>query len=407
MRLLLGAGLVSLIVLRASTARAVEDDLPVGKENPRVVPVVVADTYYAFHDPAPSSRVATAATTGGHHNTIAVNLIALGARLEHAKLTGTAVLHAGTSVDALYLGTPAIVSGSREMWKHIQLANVGWRAGDFHVEAGILPSLLGLESFVSTDNWNYARAAIADATPYYVTGLRATYRLAPTFTINATAFNGWDPQGDRNKHKSGQLRFEWRPSDKLTIADSFVAGAEHTPSDAEARFYRLYEELVVQYRIHTRVQLALQLSGGVDQDRRVEDRRKGTPADAHFVKNPMYYGAALWGRWQFADTTYVALRAEALDDPMGSITGRGAREADEPAPGQRILGGTATLGWQPHPRMLVRVEAMHRISNQPYYRGGEPRSYDETLGELGASKTFDSEARKTNTSFLVSAAFAY
>lgn len=406
MRPLVGIGLLALFSTYATAGRAAEDDLPAGSENPRVVPVVIADTYYAHHDPPPAGRSATLATTGNRHNEIAINLIAVGARLEHAKMTGSAVLHAGTSVDALYSGVAAPVRSELEIWKHIQLANVGWKLGDLHVEAGIMPSLTGRESFVSTDNWNYTRAIVADSTPYYVTGLRATYRVVPTFAVTATAFNGWDHHGDRNKQKSGQLRFFWEPSDKFSVANSFMAGAEQVRVAGQDTSYRLFDDLVVQYRLHARIQLAAEGYFGTDRNLRVEDPRKGTVAEAYVARHPIFYGAALWARWQFADTTYIALRGEGIDDRYGVITSRGARTVQEPAPGQRILAGTITLGWQPHPRLLARVEAMHRIADQPFFAGGDPRTYEEDVGATGSRQSFVSEARKATTTFVISAAFS-
>jgi len=406
MRLLLGTGLLSLIVLSSRPARAVEDDLPVGKEDPRVVPIVVGDTYYSYHDPQPAGRTATLATTASRHNEVAVNLLAVGARLEHAKLTGSFVLHAGSSVDALHASTPPAVRGNVEVWKHIQLANVGWKMGDLHVEAGIMPSLVGREGFISTENWNYSRAMIADATPYYLTGVRANYRVAPTFLVTATVFNGWDAHGDRNKQKSGQLRFLWEPSDKLSVANAFLAGAEQVPIEGQSTSYRIYDDLVVTYRVHARIQLAIQGTFGTDRNLNVDDLRK--PDNKAVQPNPRYYGVALWGRWQFAETTYIALRGEGLDDRYGVLTAAGARNRIEfgPIPGQRMLAGTITLGWQPHPRFLARVEAMHRVADQPFFAGGGTTTYDETVGATGSRATFLTDARRTSTTFVVSAAMS-
>ena len=409
MRLLVASCASLTVFLASASALAVEDDLPVASEPPRIVPVVVADTYYAIHDPGPATRTATFATSASRHNEIAVNLLAIGARLEHAKLTGAAVIHMGTSVDALYDGSP--VSSRREVWKHIQLANVGWKTGDFHLEAGVLPSTVGRESFVSSDNWNYTRAFIADATPYYVTGIRATWRFLPTMSAAVTAFNGWDTHGDRNSHKSGMLRFSWFPSEKLTVDNNFTAGVEQVLVEGQKAPVRLFNDLVIAYQVHNRVSLALEGFVGSERNLDVEDRRKGTATQKSVLRNPSYYGAALWARWQFADSTFVALRGEGLDDAAGILTGRGARANDAPdkgpAPGQRLLAGTVTLGWQPHPKFLARVEAMHRTSSERYFAGGGQLSHDETIAETGQVTTFVSEARKSSTTFVLSATFSY
>lgn len=407
---LLFASCASLAVGLASTAAfAAEDDLPVGAEPPRVVPVAIMDSYYAIHDPGPTTRNATFMTTASRHNEIGVNLLAIGAKLEHAKLTGAAVAQFGTSVDALYDGSP--VSGRREIWKHIQQANVGYKTGDFHLEAGVLPSLVGRESFISTENWNYTRAMIADATPYYVTGLRATWRFIPTMSASLTAFNGWDTHGDRNSYKSGQLRVAWFPSDRFTVEYTLLAGVEQVLVEGAKKPVRIFNDAVASYQLHKRIDLALEAWFGTEQGYEVEDRRKGTVTQKWLLRDPSYFSGALWARWRFADTTYVAIRGEAVDDAAGVLTGRGARTNDAPekgpAPGQRMFGGTVTLGWQPHPRFLARIEAMHRAASERYFAGGDQLPYVETLAETGQNVTFVSEARKSSTTFVISAAFSY
>jgi hypothetical protein len=391
---------------QVSRAPVDEDDLPVGSELPRVVPIAVADSYYAFHDPRPATRSATLMSTADRHNEFAVNLLAIGARLEHAKLTGTVVLHAGTSVDALYASTPSSIRSSQEVWKHIQLANVGWRTGDFHLQAGVMPSLHERESFVSTDNWNYTRAMIADSTPYYVLGARVTWRLTPTFAATATAFNGYDTFGDRNRGKTGQLRFIWQPTDNLTIANSTLGGPEQEPIEGKRAPIRFIDDLLIEYKLHARVHLALEGWLGTERNANVEDPRKGTVTEAYVMKHPTFYGATAWAKWQFAETTYLAVRGETAHDPAGVVIGRGARTGGEPIPGQRLYAGTFTFGWQPHPRMIARVEATHRASTERFFRGGDDTSYIITL-PLGGDSTFSSDARKSSTTFVVSAAFAY
>jgi len=394
-----------LLLAPAVTARAAEDDLPVGNEAPRFVPVAVADAYYAYHDTSPGkSGSATSMTTGNTHGDFAVNLAAVGGRLEHAKLTGTVVLHAGTSVDALYAGA----RGNLEVWKHVQLANAGWKTGDFHLEAGVLPSLVGRESFVSTDNWTYTRAMIADATPYYMAGARVSYRATPTLTLNATVFNGWETYGDKNTGKSGQLRFAWTPSDKLSIESSTLVGQEQVPVEGQTKPLRVFEDLVVAYQLHERVHLALEAWVGTERNYRIEDPLKGTAKDASILTNPLYYGGALWAKWAFGDTVYLAGRAEALSDDAGVITGIGARDAltKEPYIGQRLAAGTLTFGWRPHKSFLARVEGVHRISDHPYFAGSR-NEYVETLTVSPEPRTFSTNARTSSTTFVVSAAFAF
>ena len=377
------------------------DDLPANDERPRLVPVAVIDTYWAYHDTPPASRQATLMTTAVRHNEFQINLAAIGLRLEHAKLMGTLILQAGTSVDALYPPTAGAAQNNPEVWKHIQVASVGYRVHpDVTVEAGVMPSHLGNESFVSTNNWNYTRAMIAEATPYYLAGVKASWRALPTLTLTGLFYNGWNVYSDVGRTKSGGLKVEWKPSDKFSLAT-----AAHIGPGAEGRNdLRLYDDIVAKLNLHPRLDVAVQLSGGMDKESGLPGRN--------------VYGAAAWLRWFLGETTYVAARGEYLSDERGIFTQQGARPTSAPTPlgapfngalGQKsMLAGTLTLGWLPHPSFLARVEVMQRMVETKcagdgstcvdgYFAGGGPATGSDRLDG----------AQKHSTTVAASLAFSY
>jgi hypothetical protein len=364
------------------------DDLPAGNEAPRLVPIAIVDTYWAYHDTPPASRQATLLTTAVRHNEFQINLAALGVRLEHAKLLGTLVLQAGTSVDALYPPAAGSAQNNPEVWKHIQVASVGYRIhSDVTIEAGVMPSHLGNEGFVSTGNWNYTRAMIAEATPYFVSGVKATWRVAPTFTLTGLFYNGWNVYYDVRGSKSGGLKIEWKPTDKFSIA----SGGHVGPGAEGSTSVRVYDDVTAKLNLHARLDVALQLSAGMD-------KTKGF--DAMKV-----YGAAAWLRWFLGETTYVAVRGEYLSDETGIFTGQGARPSTPfgapvlPGPsGQKtMLAGTLTLGWLPHPSFLARVEVLQRSADVEYFAGGGPQAGSDKLDG----------AQKRSTTVAASLAFSY
>ncbi|MGZ3452985.1 MAG: outer membrane beta-barrel protein, partial [Polyangiales bacterium] len=202
------------------SARAAEDELPTGSEPPTPVLTGVIDAYYAWHDVPPPGRQSTTLSTASRHDEFSVNLGAIGVRLDHAKLTGNLVIQFGDSVEQAY--------GAQRL-RNIQLANVGWKTGIVHLEAGVMPSLVGRESFISTDNWNYTRAFIADATPYYVSGARLTAHVSPTFLVGGTVFTGWQTSRGGTGSPHGQLFTSWKPSDTFSLDGTFLVG--RTPVD--------------------------------------------------------------------------------------------------------------------------------------------------------------------------------
>lgn len=358
--------------LSAGTARA-EDELPSGSDGPRLKPILVADGYWAFHDQAPLVRKATGLSTGSAHHAFSANLVAAGAKLEHSKLMGQVVVHFGDSVDNLY--------GTSSSTRHVQLASVGYRLGsDFWVEAGVLPSQIGREDFVSARNWSYTRAFVSDATPYFVTGARFGWRALPTLTLDVTVFNGWNALAfqDTNDGKAGNLHVAWRPNAWLSVDNAIVVSRELSPSSPDdGKPLRLFEDLIVEVRPFKWLQVAIEAWGGREQGYVVRDA-----ARAEVQKDPMYYGGAAWVRFAPGETTYVAVRGELFHDEYGMLLG--ASDVKTVAP-REVRGLTLTLGWQPHPAMLVRLEALHRTSKEDWFRLQENGGFASSSSSLLAS----------------------
>ncbi|GAC1393833.1 MAG: hypothetical protein NVSMB47_01800 [Polyangiales bacterium] len=347
-------GLVAAAVLLAAPSRAADEELPAGSDPPRLVPLASVDAYYAYHDTPPSGGDATFASTAVRHNEFQLNLVSVGARIEHAKLLGAVILQAGTAADVLYAQPSTSPYANAETWKHIQEAHIGYRAGaDIAVEAGLFPAHFGNEGFTSFSNWNYTRSMIADATPYYLAGVKAKWDASPTLAFTALVYNGWQALQDANKYKSGGLRVDWKPSDKVTVFDAVSVG----PETGDGREIRYFDDLVVSLAPHPRLGIAAEGYVGLD-------RGKDRTRDGEF------WGAAAWVRWFVGEATYFAVRGERLVDTSGLISGCGARATCGGADGQKLLGGTLTLGWFPHPMLLARAEIVHRRADRAYFAAG-------------------------------------
>ena len=358
------------------------DDLPSGNETPRFVPIAVVDTYYAYHDTPPPGREATLSTTAIRHNEFNLNLVSLGGTLQHAKLLGTIILQAGTSVDALYPSNPALGrSSNTETWKHIQVATVGYRiTQNLDFEAGVFPSHIGHETFVSTANWNYTRSMLADSTPYFLAGAKGTWRASPKLTLTALVYNGWQTYYDVNRYKKGALMLQWRPTETLSLSDSISIG----PEVLDHQQVRYFNDFIVTWAPHPRLAFAGEFAAGLDH----------RPNKADGQTDPKYWAADICARWNIGDTTYFALRGERIVDDSGILTFTGARVDAQAGSGQRLMGGTFTIGFLPHPKLLARVEASHRVADRDFFAGGS--------GNGGVPGV-----RSDTTTFVASMAFSY
>ena len=147
-----------------------------------------AEVYYAFdlgqpHDGERPSFL----YNHKRHNEVALNLGFLKAAYAQANVRANLALMAGTYAQYNLAGEPAALRSLYE-------ANIGVRLGrsrDLWVDAGVLPSHIGLESAIGADCWNLSRSIWAENTPYFETGVRVTYKPVPRVSLAALFLNGW------------------------------------------------------------------------------------------------------------------------------------------------------------------------------------------------------------------------
>lgn len=371
-----------LACLAERSARAADAELPAGDEPARFVPTAVVDAYYGFHFTPPKDDVGSAsfATTGNRHGEFAINLAAVGARLEHAHLMGAVALQAGTSVDVLYPASATTNGLGSEVYKHVQVAWAGYRQGSFTVAMGLFPSVFGVEGFQTTSNWNYLQSFSRDATPYYQEGAKLGWRFAPGWKVTLVASNGWQTHGHFKKSPSWSGRVDWAISDAIRLHYAAHVGYESRQYKDELR---LYDELAAHFDLGKRLSVALQVWGA-----------KQGKSDA--------YGAVAWAKWAFVDRLYVALRGEYFKDGDGALfEGRSAPflpiVADGTKAGATFEAGTLTVGWQPHESFLVKAEGVYRHADRAAF-------YGDAVPVGGT----DATAYETKSiSALLSAAFTY
>ena len=171
------------------------------------------DAYYAFdfNRPANFDRVYT--TQAARHDEFNVNLAFVEVKLDAPRVRGRLALQAGTSVQANYAGEPhkGAISGP-DLARFIQEAVVGTRiARNLWIDGGIFLSHIGMEGFISRDNPMYTRSLVADYSPYYESGVKATWQATSTVSALFTVVNGWQNISETNSAKSVGARIDYIP----------------------------------------------------------------------------------------------------------------------------------------------------------------------------------------------------
>ncbi|MCU0647414.1 MAG: porin [Gemmatimonadaceae bacterium] len=339
--------IVSAVALpRALSAQAVPRD-----STPVLTLGVFVDGYFAWdrNRPAPPDRAFT--TQAVRHNEFNVNLAHLSLGVEQARVRARFTAQAGTSVQSNYASEPAdgAISGP-SVSQHIQEAYVGVQAAQtLWIDGGIFFSPVGFESWISSDNPTYTRSFTADYTPYYLSGVRATWQPVSRVTATMQVVNGWQIISERNAGKALVARVDVAASDRLALGASTFIGEEQ-PRGGGARA-RQFGQLLAKLTPRAGTELWLTADGGLEDGREEPSRR--------------WWSVTAIGRQRLSDAVSLSLRTERYGDPRGVLIPLG-----EGLGGPMFSGGSTGIDVRIPGGALWRVEARYVRADQRVFPSG-------------------------------------
>ena len=269
-------------------------------------------------------------------NEFTVNQGLVGMRYQDDNVRGAIGLHAGSYVTANY-------AAEDQVFKHIYEAHAGFRPFEkAWLDAGIFGAHIGFESAISKDNWTLTRSLMADNSPYYESGVRFTYEVAPQLTLTALVLNGWQNIRETNQAKAVGTQIQWKPTDKLLINSSGFYGNEQ-PRDSVSR-RRYFHDFYVSYAATDRFSLALVFDVG-----KQESERRGGEADT-------WHTGAAFVRYKLADKWTTTLRGEYYNADRGVIISTISPVATTNGTDLKVKGASLNLDYAPTSNVLFRVE---------------------------------------------------
>ncbi len=269
----------------------------------RVTVSAFVDGAYAFDLNRPPTRDRSFTTQPARHNEFNVNLAYVDATLTGRRVRGRLALQAGTSVQSNYAAEPrqGTVSGDA-LARIIQEAYAGYQLTPrLWIDGGIFFSNAGMESWISRDNPVYTRSLVADYSPYYSTGVRATWQATPAVRVRADVINGWQNISENNEDKSVGLRVDVAATPTTSLAWYGYAGNE--PGSQR----RLFNGVGLTSRIADRLDVLAQFDVG--------GQRRTTEAKS----TDIWYGATVVGRLWASPAWAIVARIERYADAEGVL----------------------------------------------------------------------------------------
>ena len=222
-----------------------------------------------------------------YNNEGALNLGYGDVTLQTDRYHGRLAVQYGSSVIANYSDEP------HQFWRYIQEGYAGVKITDsWHVDAGIFESHIGMESWISRDNYTVGRSLIADYSPYYQTGVRSVHEISDRLHVEVLILRGWQNMSDQRDPALGtQIAYSVSSSTTFTY-NTFIGNESGT---------RVYNDFLVSQKITQRFGIDAAFDVGFQNQ----------PSDSH----AWWYGWSVIPHYKVDDVVAVAGRVEQFSDP--------------------------------------------------------------------------------------------
>ncbi|AWH84507.1 hypothetical protein HYN59_04965 [Flavobacterium album] len=200
--------------------------------------VAYLDGYYNYNFANPADNTQTISSTIGRHNEFTLNLASIGIETNYKNIIGRIWLQTGQMASIIQDLDGSVNRGrntSINNLKNIREAAAGYHFDKWHginVELGIFMSYIGLESYITQENWSYQRSMVCDFTPFYFSGARVQMFPAKNLKTEIWLLNGWQSYNSYSNSPGLGSSTYYRPNENLQLVANFYFGHDTQNPDA-------------------------------------------------------------------------------------------------------------------------------------------------------------------------------
>ena len=338
--------------------------------------VAYLDTYFNYNFSNPIDNTQTISSTIGRHKEFTVNLASVGIESNYKNIIGRIWLQFGQMGSVIQDADPTVLRGrntSVSNLKYIREAAAGYHFNKWYgvnIEMGIFMSYIGLESYVTQENWCYQRSMVCDFTPFYFSGARIQLFPSKKYRTELWLLNGWQSYNSWNNIIGIGNSNYWRPDENLQLVANFYLG-----KDSRSNTIRFHHDnsIVKRYFNKSNAKSLSQAAFSINTHYGFQNGAGITPKTNHMA------GIAFTNRcWFNKNKLGLSLRADYITNPglylafsPSPVTPNNFTEAlsNESIPKIQIMQLTSTFDIMPNDHVTFRIEYGFRKSNIPYFAG--------------------------------------
>ena len=299
------------------------------------------ETYYSydFNQPITDSKLPFMYNYN-RHNEFNINIGLLRAKVEYDNAYAIVSLQSGTYIDDNY---------ANEKIKYLNEAYIGLYLDSSKkqsIELGILPSYIGFESATTASNLTLTRSLLADNSPYFMTGIKYSYKPSEKWNFAALLTNGWQRINKPQKEvlPSFGTQVVYKSNANSTLNWSTFIGKEFNGLDFTMRYF---SNLYYDQKWNDKWRTIVGFDYGI-QDFSSTDNQKAT-----WLSPVIMAQYSIHSKWQ------TAFRTEYYQDEKNIIIA--GNEAF------KTLGFSLNLDYLPNSKVKLRTEARYLQSQEKVF----------------------------------------
>lgn len=341
-----------------------------------VTGVAYLDAYFNYNFNKPIDNTQTISATIGRHNEFTLNLASVGLETNYKNIIGRIWLQTGNMLNIIQELDGTVSRGrntSTGNLKFVREASAGYHFNKWYginVEMGIFMSYIGLESYVTQENWNYQRSMVCDFTPFYFSGARIQMFPSKKFRTELWLLNGWQSYNSWNKQLGIGSSNYYRPNENLQLVGNFYYGKDNRTNTI--RFHH-DNSIVARYYKNEKSSKISQAAFSLNTHYGFQNGDGATPSSQYM------FGTSFANRlWFNKNKLALTLRGDFVSNPSGylafspsPVTPNDFIDAMAADPKQKIniTQATSTFDIMPNDHVTFRFELAYRTSNKPYFAG--------------------------------------
>lgn len=328
---------------------------------------------YNFTDPIDNTQTISATT--GRHKEFTANLLSIGIESYYRNVISRLWLQTGQMLEMVQETDGTVTRGRNtgtDNLRYIRDAAAGYHFNSgygVNVEMGIFTSYIGLESYLTQENWNYQHAMVSDFTPFYLTGARIQAFPSRTFKTELWLMNGWQSYGSWNDAPAIGSSNYYRPTENAQFVANFYIGKDsramnalrfHHDNSIVLRYFKQPEANgVSQAAFSINTHYGFQSGDGINSN---DNYMVGISAANRFWFNQNKLGITVRGDYITNPGLYLAFSPSPVSD--NAFT-------DAMADGKSLKMSQLTLTFDimPSDFVMFRLEYAYRHSNVAYFAG--------------------------------------